>query len=64
MREGVSMWIIASVLLFAPVIGFITHIVDTHLPLRDEEAYQLWVFKSDIADVKATHKTSNFTDYI
>lgn len=58
------MWIIVAALLLVPVIGFIIRIVDSEFPLRDEEAYQLWKFKADTADVKATHKTSNFTDYI
>lgn len=56
--------IITSFLLIVPAIGFIAHITNTTFSLRDEEAYQLWSFNSNTSDVKITHKTSNFADYI
>lgn len=56
--------IITAFLLIVPAIGFIAHITNTTLPLRDEEAYQLWKFEANTTDIKTTHKTSNFSNYI
>lgn len=55
---------ILSILFIVPAIGFIHHILNATLPLRDEEAYQLWKFNADTTNIKTTYKTSNFADYI